>query len=259
VRQVLLLVLAVLAFAVRASAQETSDKEKIGLKGPVKSVRTKTLMPTQSGPGVEAQLFDSENAFDREGRSVEKKYYETDGRLWRREVFTYDADGCTQVAYDREGKIQSRVLTRKEEFDKERRTGRKVVTDEGYGGTLYAEFVRKYDERGRWLETSVYDRGGKLQTRSVNRFGADGRLQEFVHYNGAGTVLHRYVTVPEGQQVYTYDSGGALFSTVTQRRMVCKESDPYGNCVSESAVWTVSKGGRVAEVNVSTTRSLVYY
>lgn len=258
-RQTLLLVLAVIALAARAPAQETTDKEKMGLKGPVKSVRTKSLMPTQSGPDVEAQLSDSENTFDREGRSIERKYYESDGRLWRREDFTYDADGRTQVAYDREGKIQSRVLTRKEEFDRERRTGRKVVTDEGYGGTLYAEFVSKYDERGRWLETSVYDRGGKLQTRSVNRFGADGRLQEFTHYNGAGTVLQRFVTVPEGQQVFTYDGGGALVSAQTRRRMVCKESDPYGNCVSESAVWTVSKGGRVAEVNVSTTRSFTYY
>jgi hypothetical protein len=259
VRQLLLLALAAIALAARAPAQETSDKEKMGLKGPVKSVRTKTLMPTQSGPDVEAHLSDSEDTFDREGRSIERTYYNSDGSVGRREVFTYDADGRTQVVYGADGKIQSRVFTQREEFDKEHRTGRRVVTDAGHDGGMYAEFVSKYDERGRWLETSVYDRGGKLQTRSVNRFGADGRLQEFIHYDGAGVVLQKFVTVPEGQQVYTYDNGGALLSTQTRRREVCKESDQYGNCMSQSAVWTVSKGGRVAEVNVSTSRSFTYY
>jgi hypothetical protein len=251
-----LLSLAFIICAARASAQGIPDKESMGLKGPVKTVRTKIHTATQGGTAADARLSDSEHTFDREGRAVEKVYYNPDGTVWQREVFTYDDAGRTGVVYGADGTIRQRVFTQKEEFDKEHRTGRKVISGEGMA---YSEFINKYDERGRWLEGFAYDREGKLKSRSVNRYGADGRLQEFLHYNGAGTVLLKYVIVPEGTQVYTYDDGGVLVSAETRRRDVCKESDPYGNCKSQTAAWTVTKGGKVEEVTHTTTRSFTYY
>jgi hypothetical protein len=259
VRTLGLLSLALIVCATRASAQEITDKETLGLKGPVKTVRMKTYRVAQGGADPDASLTDSEYAFDREGRAVEKVYYNPDGTVGRREVFTYDAAGRTGVVYGADGKVGHRIFRQKEEFDRERRTGRSVTTGEGYDGTLYAEFVRKYDERGRWLETSAYDREGKLQTRSVNVFGADGRLQEFLHYNGSGMLLHKYITVPEGTQFFAYDASGALVSVEMRRRDVCKESDPYGNCKSQTAAWTITKGGKTEEVTNTTQRSFTYY
>jgi hypothetical protein len=256
VRLLLLLSLAVLACAAQASAQETSEKEQMGLKGPVKTIRTKWYRSVQGEPAGDAPLYEYEVTLDREGRKVEETHYKPDGKLWQREVVTYDAAGRTEVSYNPDGTVQQRVIRQKEEFDKEHRTGRVVVT--GHDGALNTEFVNKYDARGRRVEGFTYDREGKLQSRSVWKFGADGEFQEFLFYNGAGAVLLKLVRVAEGMQLLNYDDRGALVSTEIRRQQVCKESDAYGNCKSMTATKSVGKGGMVEEVTEIISRTYTY-
>jgi hypothetical protein len=255
--RLLFLSLVLLTCAAPTAAQDITEKEQMGLKGPVKTVRTKWFKSVQGGPAGEVLLFENEVTLDREGRQVEKLYYEPDGRLWRREVFTYDAAGRTEVSYNPDGTAQQRVVRQKEEFDKERRSSRMVVTSDS--GGFYYETVTKYDARGRWVERSGHDRDGKLKDRGVMKYGADGGFVEFLHYNSAGVVLQRHVRVPEGMKVFTYDNGGALVSTETRRRQVCTESDSYGNCKREMMTKSVSKAGGVEEVTELILRTYTYY
>src|SRR3712207_4602991 len=112
-RQPLLLSLALFACAAPAFSQESSDREKMGFKGPVKSVRTQSADP-RINHGV---------TFDREGRKVEDAFYEPDGKPYRRRVFTYGAGGVTEESFGADGKLLERVV-RKEEFDGARGTSR---------------------------------------------------------------------------------------------------------------------------------------
>lgn len=255
-RKLLFLSLAVLACAVPVLAQENSEREQMGLKGTVKTVRTKLYRSVQGEPAPNAPLFEHEVTLDREGRKVERVHYTLEGTLQLREVFTYDATGTTEVSYRHDGRFRHKLVTQKEKFGKGRRTGRVVVTSpDGY----YSEHVNKYDDRGRWVESSAYDRERKLKLRSVRVLAADGVYQEFLVYDGAGVLLRRQVRVAEGEQFFTYGADGALVSTETRRRPVCKESDAHGNCKSETVTKSVSKGGKIEEVTDVILRTYTYY
>ena len=255
-RQLLFLSLALFACGALASAQDVPEKERMGLKGPVKTVRTKSYRSVQGEPAPDAPLFDYEVTFDREGRQVEKVHYTTDGTLQLREVFTYDAAGTTETSYHHDGTFRHKLFKQKEEFDEGRRTGRMVVTSpDGF----YSEHVNKYDDRGRWVESSAYDRGGKLKHRSVRTLAADGVYQEFLVYDGAGILLRKQVRGADGEQFFNYRADGALVSTETRQRQVCKESDSHGNCRRETFTKSVNKGGRVEEVTEVILRTYTYY
>jgi hypothetical protein len=257
-RTLLFLSSVVLACAAPTPSQEyPTEKESMGLKGPVKSVRVKWYKSVQGEPVPNAPLFEYEVTLDREGRKVGRIHYTPDGMVQLREVYTYDATGTTEVSYRHDGKFRYKLVTQKEEFDKARRTGRIIVT--GYDGAFYNEHVKKYDDRGRWVEGLTYDREGKLQSRSVRRLAADGMFQEFLVYNGAGTLLQRHVRGAEGIQVFIYSADGALVSTEMRRWPVCKESDASGNCQSETLTKSVSKGGKVEEVTELILRTFTYY
>lgn len=255
-RLLLFLSLAILACAAPVLSQGVSEKEQMGLKGPVKSVRTKWYRSVQGEPAGGAPLFEYEVTLDREGRKVERVHYTPDGMLQLREVFTYDDTGTTEVSYRHDGTFRHKLVTQKEVFDEGRRSGRVIVTSpDGY----YSEHVNKYDDRGRRVESSAHDREGKLQRRSVRTLAADGGYQEFLVYDGAGVLLRKQVRVAEGEQFFIYGADGALVSTETRRRPICKESDAHGNCTSETVTKSVSKGGKVEEITEIIRRTFTYY
>jgi hypothetical protein len=188
---------------------------------------------------------------------VERVHYTPDGMLQLREVFTYDAAGSTEVSYRHDGTFRHKLTKQKEKFDKERRSGRVIVTS--HDGAFYSEHVTKYDDRGRWVESLAYDREGKLQIRSVRTLAADGEFQEFLSYDGGGTLRQRQVRTAEGVRLFIYGSEGALVSTEMRRRPACKESDTHGNCTSETLTKSVNKGGKVEEITELILRTYTYY
>lgn len=248
-RRLLFLSLAILACAVPALSQESSDREKFGYKGPVKSVRVRSANPRMN----------YELTFDREGRQVEQLYYGDDGRPDMRIVFTYGAGGRTEERYGPDGRLHQRTV-KKVEFDKARGTSRTTFTYELSGSSPNSStIIDKYDSLGRLVEGSSYDGAGKLKSRSTWKYGADGRLEEFVFYDDAGSVLRRTVEMPEGSRTFVYGKDGVLTSTEMQGRQVCEESDPYGNCVRDKAARTIDRAGRVEHVNIMATRTFTYY
>ncbi len=260
-RLLLLLSSVIFACAAPALSQETSDREQWGYKGPVKTVRTKTegLTQSQAAPGRTFPEVNHGLTFDRDGRKVEDAFYEQDGTVSRRRVYTYDADVVTEESYGPDGRLLERVV-KKDEFDKARGTSRTTFTRE-LGGKSFVSTVMKqrYDSRRRLVESSSFDSEGVLQSRSTWRYGANGGLEEFVFYDGAGSVNRRTVWVPEGARTFVYGDDGALVSTETQRRQVCEDSDHYGNCKRGTTANTIDRAGKIEQFNVISTRSFTYY
>lgn len=250
--------LAVLASAATPPAQGVVEKESRGLKGPVKSVRTKLPAARDGARRLsEGAGSEHETAFDREGRKVEESHYDPDGTLSSRSVFTYDGAGASiETRYGRDGTPREQV-TRKETFDRERGVARVIVT--GSAGGLYTEFLQRLDAQGRLVESRACDRDGRLQSRSTWKFGAGGALEEFTLYDGGGAVVDRHVRVPEGFRMFSYGKDGTLLSTETRGMHVCEESDPYGNCKRARAKWSVARAGEGEEFDRVFLHSFTYY
>lgn len=264
-RSLSFLILTLVTLAAPALGQEISDKERMGLKGAVKTVRTKIVEVTQDGRPVEGpNISESLITLDRLGRKTEEAFYKPDGTLDKRQVFTYDdAGNRTQKDYDTNGTIRYEATT-KVEWDKANSTGR-LITDgaltwvKGEAGKLHSEIVLKYDSRGRVVESLSYGRDGSLSSRSVNKFGDDGGLEEMILYNGAGLIFQHHVRTSEGMQVSVYKDDGTLLTTELRRRPTHADFDAHGNWTREALTMTVGSGSKVEDVTRVTNRVITYY
>jgi hypothetical protein len=266
VRNLFLLILTVTILAVNALAQEPTEKERMSLKGEVKTVREKSVEVTQKdGKRMERVIaLEMLITLDRLGRMTEESYFKSDGTLDRRLVFTYDDTGNrTQKDYDAGGNLKYEALT-KIEFDKTNGIGRRVTYGastwvKGEAGKLHSETVLKYDSRGRVVESMSYGSDGSLSSRSVNKFGVDGGLDEMILYNGAGDIFQRHVRTDAGMEVFVYKDDGSLLSSEIRRKPTRTEFDSHGNWTREVLTKTVSKDGKVEEVTEVISRTLTYY
>jgi hypothetical protein len=261
-----LLIPFLLLLAVHALGQEPTEKELMGLKGEVKIVRTKYVEVTQKDGRQVERPFASESllTLDRLGRKTEEAFYDPDGTPYRREVFTYDEAGNrTQKEYRSDGQLVYEANS-KMEFDKGGGTSRRTTDGashlfRGDAGKLHSETVLKYDSRGRVVEALSYGRDGSLSSRSVNRFGDDGGLEEFILYNGAGVILQRHVRTSEGMQVSVYKDDGTLQTTELRRRPTPADFDAQGNWRRLVTAKTVTRDGKVEEVTEIAYRVITYY
>lgn len=264
-RSLFLLILTLMVFTVPALGQEPTEKELMGLKGEVKTVRTKVVEVAQDGRPVEGPgILESLVTLDRLGRKTEESFYKADGTLDRRQVVTYDdAGNRTLKDYGADGKLKYEVTSRLES-DKANGTGRLIIDGatslfQGEAGKLHNEIVLKYDSRGRVVESLSYNRDGSLSSRSVNKFGDDGGLEEMILYNSAGVILQRHVRTSEGMQVYVYKDDGTLLTTELRRKPTRTDFDSHGNWTRETLTMTVNEGGRVEELTRVTYRNIAYY
>jgi|ERR1041385_6752750 hypothetical protein len=264
-RSLFLLILTLAVFAVPALGQEPTEKELMGLKGEVKTVRRKFVEVTQKdGKPFERPLAsESLVTLDRLGRKTEESFYKPDGTLDERQVFTYDdAGNRTQKRYNSEGRLVYEATSRLE-FDKDGGTSRRITDGasplfQDEAAKLHSETVKKYDSRGRWVESLTYQRG-TLTGRSVNKFGEDGSLDEFILYNGAGLILQRHVRTSEGMQVSVYKDDGTLLTTELRRKPTLSDFDSHGNWTREFSMNRVNRDGKVEEVTEVEYRVITYY
>lgn len=249
--------------AAPASFRVASDREDMGLKGPVRSVREKWVGVPRGEPKSpgDGWAFDTLTLFDRQGRKASEESYDPEGKSWGRSVFTRQDGWSTETRYHADGMLFQRLVIR-ERFDKASGTLRTTVTVTmgDYEGAPHSETIERHGPREWRAESSYFLPDGRLASRSTTRFGADGEMEEFVGYNADGVVTERNVRIAEGVRHYLYGPGGAVLLTVTLWREVCRESDPYGNCKRETATRTVVKpGGVVVEIDEVTTRAFTYY
>ena len=119
-----------------------SDREKAGLRGPVKQYTEETIIPgVQGGPEIR---FSETTEYDPDGRILSTSRGSTDGSKWVT-TKTYDADG---------------------RLDK---------TSSGKSGEPATESIYTYDERGRLKEVTNADGKGN---RTSYRYDEEGRKTE---------------------------------------------------------------------------------
>lgn len=256
------LLLSVLGCLAPAPFRVAPDREDMGLKGPVKSVREKWVGVPRGEPKSpdDGWAFDTLTTFDRQGRKAEEESYDPEGKSWGRSVFTRQDGWSTETRYHADGTLFQRLVI-KERFDKASGTLRTTttVTMGEFEGAPHSETIERRGPREWRAESSYFLPDGRLASRSTTRFGADGEMDEYVGYSG-GAVVERNVRVAEGVRHYLYGPDGSVTLTVTMWRGVCRESDPYGNCKRETALRTVVKpGGVVVKIDEVTTRAFTYY
>ena len=257
------LLLAVLTCAAQAPARRLSDKEELGLKGPVKSVRTMWVGVPRGEPKSSdyGWAVDTEVTFDREGRKLSDERFDPEGKSWGRSVFSYQDGWSVETQYHPDGSLFQKLVTQVR-LDKTSGALTTTVTQNlgHYEGAPHSKTVERFDARGRSVETTSYLPDGKPGGQSKSRFDADGYLLKFVGYSAAGAVIDREVLIEGGLRHYLYGPGGTVLSITTMWKEVCAESDAYGNCKRQTALRTVGKpGGAVVKIDEITTRSFTYY
>lgn len=257
------LLLSVLGCVAPASFRVASDREDMGLKGPVRSVREKWVGVPRGEPKSpgDGWAFDTLTTFDTQGRKAGEESYDPEGKSWGRSVFTRQDGWSTETRYHSDGTLFQRLVI-KERLDKASGTLRTTVTVTmgEYEGAPHSETIETHCPREWRAESSYFLPDGKLSSRSTTRFGADGEMEELVGYNADGAVTERNVRIAEGIRHYLYGPDGSVTLTVTLGREVCRESDTYGNCKRETATRTVVKpGGGVVKIDEVITRAFTYY
>ncbi len=207
--------LAVLACTGPASFRVASDREDMGLKGPVKSVREKWVGAPRGKPKTpdDGWVFDTLTTFDREGRRLEEARFDPEGKSWGRSVFSYQDGWSTETLYHADGSVFQRLII-KEQFDKASGTikTKVTVTMGEYEGAPYSETIERRGAREWQADSSYFLPDGKLTGRSTTRFGADGEMDELLTYSAEGAIVERHVRV----------KGGGGFTSTTRAAPSCK-------------------------------------
>jgi hypothetical protein len=150
-----------------------ADRERDGLKGPVKTVRVRQVtLVSENGLQTEAPVsLVSVVTYDQSGRKTEIALYDRDNILSRRLVYDYDPETKTRLGLTTYN--SQNVLVRK-------------VTD-------------KYGTNGFKVSSQIqaFNEDGTLYKRTEITFGPLGELLELSEYNGDGTPIKKPSSAPE--------------------------------------------------------------
>jgi YD repeat-containing protein len=195
-----------------------SEREKAGLRGPIKQWTDEQVMPAVKG--FPERLFSYTTEYDPDGKILSVSNLNSDGSTWL-VAYTYDAQGRllktssgrpggpteeTIYTYDEKGRLaeikgngRSNESMRFEYDDQGRKTrivtsnakptargaeaaqGMSVSLDRGdlyYPAPAGGTVKTLYDERDQATESQVYDADGQLTTRLVRTYDTEGRLTE---------------------------------------------------------------------------------
>jgi ankyrin repeat protein len=194
-----------------AVAQKRSQRDEVGLVGPVRTVRVyRADVLVQDGKRVEGPRTLSETmVFDAVGRLLESADYLPGGATDTKSTWKYDD------------------------------AGREVEHCSYVHDDLVDRYVSTYDEKGRIRERLTYGHSGKLDRKEVYQFSSTGRQARVTEYK-QGDVT--------GTGDETYDEQGRLLERSGRREPSNPEKyvytyDAAGNKTSEVHQYT-SKGGR---------------
>jgi hypothetical protein len=147
-----LLALALLPAALPATAQGRKDLKKLQIK----SVKETVTDYTAAG---ETGYPESEEKFNKDGRTVERIEYQHDGKPKRRTAFSYDENGDLkeESEYGPDGKLKEKTRYAYNAL------GEKTAEMKYDGaGALQRRHEYKYDRNGLKTERRTYDAAGKL-------------------------------------------------------------------------------------------------
>lgn len=223
-----------------ASAQGKSDRERNGLSGPVKSVRTEiSFKECRAGELTEVERSESGEEYEPDGAAagargrpapsdplskmlaypfdegtprVEEPAYGEDGALLYTNVYTYDnnARRAEHVSYKADGAALSRWVV---VFD-----GRgRIAETKAYNaeGALSSWNVHRRDERGNEIESSLYKEDGALVEVQKGGCSYLNRFVSDYEFDAAGNWVTQVISMP-----FLRDGRAELQPFATKRRTI---------------------------------------
>jgi YD repeat-containing protein len=235
----------------------TTDKERLGFRGPVKTAQVQTArFEEQNGGVTEQPWFSHSITFDQEGRLIDQVNRNPDGSCWRTvNVYSNSGELLTTRAYDSSGTLinESRYV-----YDDEGRlTAEQHITE---GGKVTTPTTYRYDDEGKRIKIEEYDVAEEsevmigIEGTNTSISAGDARRVETL-YDGRGAVV----------QVTAFNAEGLLLTRVEIRRDTMGNSIeevqyvgdviPFGPCTSDSCstvemglVTEEQKAGFAAEI-----------
>lgn len=242
---------AVLLVAVSQAASQSnkSDRERMGLLGPVKSVTTETESPGKPRTKIQTAIFNAT------GKKIEEINYSESGAIANRVTFTYDARGnlIEERRFDINGAGLGKI---KFHYDAGGRETQRLSYSAD--GQLSSTTTFVYDSSGRlseethkgakdnWFDGAfqyVYDEQGRLINKKSNRTGALGsarsdgsfRVVATYQYDDRGFLVEETETGITGalRTRYSYDSNGKMTRKVGGLVPRTVDYDDKGNPIKE--------------------------
>ncbi|MFZ4059319.1 MAG: hypothetical protein ACOYKE_14345 [Ferruginibacter sp.] len=275
-----LITILLLFIIIKSPAQDKlPDLKAEGLKGKVKSVKTKSYdAKEQSGTFVKSNLDVGEGryVYNQKGKMVEKSYYRADGSLYSIEIYKYNDNGCLseykkvenneiKENYTCKCDEKSNVIEKIESVDLIGTTTIKY-NDKGNVIEEFTDFhdgspfrvTYKYDEKGNNIEnnmnndiitTNKYDLTGN-RIESSNRYGysiykydAKGNQIETSSYKNGALVYKckdKYDATGNIIESVCYNSDGSLRSGTTFHKFVY---DNFNNWIKKTSYTETSSFG----------------
>ena len=158
---------------VGGTAVSQTDRERDGLKGPVKTVRVRQVtLVSENGLQTQAPVsLVSVVTYDQSGRKTEIALYDGDNILSRRLVYDYDP----------ETKTRSGLTT----YNSQNVVVRKVTDKYGPNGLKVSSQIQAFNE------------DGTLYKRAEVTFGPLGELVEVSEFNADGTPIKKPGSAPQ--------------------------------------------------------------
>jgi antitoxin component YwqK of YwqJK toxin-antitoxin module len=235
-----------------------SDAEAAGLTGRVKTVRIeKATFSKKGGRWFEVpRQFVSTTRYNEKGDMTEEAFYQPNGLLAVRVVYTYDPQGrhAEEAAFRGEASRPSRLVYH---HDESGQLIEKVVYNAD--GTFDWKVHYTYDGQGNKKEVAVFPADGSLSTKRVYLYDGDGNEIEEAVYSGNALV---------SKGVFSYDEKGnrtqETFSlpkgTVSARYVYAYAFDESGNWIKRTRSGINLGSGEVDfEHSDSTYRTISYY
>jgi YD repeat-containing protein len=197
-----------------------TDKEKQGLRGPIKSVQIETAQfESQDGQLVERPWFGHTLSFNRDGWLTEQTNRNPDGSEWRT-VSDYSESGKLLATrnYDPSGALVGEIRVVYD--DKGRPVAEQYITQKG---SVSTPTTYVYDGAGRKIKIQELDYPGEVNLL----IGIEG-TNSSIGADGAKRIETRYDERDEAVEVKIFNADGVLISRMEVVR------DEHGNPLAET-------------------------
>lgn len=244
------------------------------IKGPVKSIKIHYSTENSKNGEFPKTAISYSFSYDKDGNLTEKCRFDTDGNLFIKETYKYNAtQGTISGETKTSGNTTRKSFSQRNDdsqitlfYDRNDQLIHKEILDFNPKGLIIKkaelwaddqidyETTFEYDEYNRLTASSLYFGTGLLKERSAWTYNSLGLVDSYSIYNNDGQ-LHK-------KESYQYDSNGlVIYKETTRKRKLFKEkayyryeTDSKGNWVKKETCKKPTSKRKTIEL-----RSIEYY
>lgn len=282
--RLLWLTLIIIAAVSHAIGQPKAQRRVDGVRGPVHTVRIERARISRMGSEyIEgARVLNATHNYNDDWTRVELIFYDPNGSVHHKSVYTYDAAGklIEMDEYQGNETLQAKSILI---YDDEQRPIEQVFYKAD--GLVASRIAITQHDSGRASEGVSYDGDGLFLGRSISMTDPKAKKGESFHYGADGTLAAQssVVTSAEGsserreektdgtpptREVMTPDGKGylaesaeyAIDGSLLRKERYTREYDTYGNWTKETRMeWVTKNGNSYFEPVEVTYRIITYY